>query len=205
MSAILKFLFPGEPRDSRSSWLLLAARIVFGLLLMSHGIAKLQNFEALSATFPDPLGVGGRVSLMLAVFGEVVCSAGCVVGLFYRLALIPMAFTMCVAFFAVHGGDTFAGVGAGLPGGFRPDVRGRPRPLCRRYAYRAADPGTEALAPVFSFILLRVGRITGSPRIWVALVCRPVCLCIKTMKADAFYHLPSLFCGHRPFSPCEPG
>lgn len=47
MSAILNFLFPGEPRDSRSSWLLLAARVVFGLLLMSHGIAKLQNFEAL--------------------------------------------------------------------------------------------------------------------------------------------------------------
>ena len=61
MSAILNFLFPGEPRDSRSSWLLLAARVVFGLLLMSHGIAKLQNFEALSATFPDPLGVGSRV------------------------------------------------------------------------------------------------------------------------------------------------
>lgn len=78
MSAILNFLFPGEPRDSRSSWLLLAARVVFGLLLMSHGIAKLQNFEALSATFPDPLGVGSRVSLVLAVFGEVVCAAGCV-------------------------------------------------------------------------------------------------------------------------------
>ena len=75
MSAILNFLFPGEPRDSRSSWLLLAARVVFGLL---------------------------------AVFGEVVCAAGCVVGLLYRLALIPMVFTMCVAFFAVHGGDPFA-------------------------------------------------------------------------------------------------
>ena len=104
MSAVLNFLFPGEPRDSRSSWLLLAARVVFGLLLMSHGIAKLQNFEALSATFPDPLGVGSRVSLVLAVFGEVVCAAGCVAGLFYRLALIPMG----VAFFAVHGGDPFA-------------------------------------------------------------------------------------------------
>ena len=103
MSAVLNFLFPGEPRDSRSSWLLLAARVVFGLLLMSHGIAKLQNFEALSATFPDPLGVGSRVSLVLAV-----CAAGCVAGLFYRLALIPMVFTMCVAFFAVHGGDPFA-------------------------------------------------------------------------------------------------
>ena len=95
MSAVLNFLFPGEPRDSRSSWLLLAARVVFGLLLMS-------------ATFPDPLGVGSRVSLVLAVFGEVVCAAGCVAGLFYRLALIPMVFTMCVAFFAVHGGDPFA-------------------------------------------------------------------------------------------------
>ena len=60
MSAVLNFLFPGEPRDSRSSWLLLAARVVFGLLLMSHGIAKLQNFEALSATFPDPSGAGCR-------------------------------------------------------------------------------------------------------------------------------------------------
>ena len=108
MSAILNFLFPGEPRDSRSSWLLLAARVVFGLLLMSHGIAKLQNFEALSATFPDPLGVGSRVSLVLAVFGEVVCAAGCVAGLFYRLALIPMVFTMGMAFFVIHGNDPFA-------------------------------------------------------------------------------------------------
>lgn len=48
------------------------------------------------------------MSLVLAVFGEVVCAAGCVAGLFYRLALIPMVFTMCVAFFAVHGGDPFA-------------------------------------------------------------------------------------------------
>ena len=108
MSAILNFLFPGEPRDSRSSWLLFAARVVFGLLLMSHGIAKWQNFDALSASFPDPLGVGGGVSLALAIFGEVICSVGFIAGLFYRLALIPMIFTMCVAFFAVHGGDPFA-------------------------------------------------------------------------------------------------
>ena len=75
---------------------------------MSHGIVKWQNFNALSAAFPDPLGVGGGVSLALAIFGEVVCSAGFIAGLFYRLALIPMIFTMCVAFFAVHGGDPFA-------------------------------------------------------------------------------------------------
>ncbi len=93
MYAILRFLFPDKPYTAGNSWLLLAARIIFGGLLMSHGIAKLQNFEALSATFPDPLGVGSRVSLVLAVFGEVVCAAGCVAELFYRLALIPMFFT----------------------------------------------------------------------------------------------------------------
>ena len=108
MYAILRFLFPDKPYTAGNSWLLLAARIIFGGLLMSHGIAKWQNFDALSASFPDPLGVGGGVSLALAIFGEVICSAGFIAGLFYRLALIPMIFTMCVAFFAVHGGDPFA-------------------------------------------------------------------------------------------------
>lgn len=75
MYAILRFLFPDKPYTAGNSWLLLAARIIFGGLLMSHGIAKWQNFDALSASFPDPLGVGGGVSLALAIFGEVICSA----------------------------------------------------------------------------------------------------------------------------------
>lgn len=76
MYAILRFLFPDKPYTAGNSWLLLAARIIFGGLLMSHGIAKWQNFDALSAAFPDPLGVGSGVSLALAIFGEVVCSVG---------------------------------------------------------------------------------------------------------------------------------
>ena len=76
MYAILRFLFPDKPYTAGISWLLLAARIIFGGLLMSHGIAKWQNFDALSASFPDPLGVGGGVSLALAIFGAVICSAG---------------------------------------------------------------------------------------------------------------------------------
>lgn len=52
MYAILRFLFPDKPYTAGNSWLLLAARIIFGGLLMSHGIAKWQNFDALSASFP---------------------------------------------------------------------------------------------------------------------------------------------------------
>ena len=46
MYTILRFLFPDKPYTAGNSWLLLAARIIFGGLLMSHGIAKWQNFDA---------------------------------------------------------------------------------------------------------------------------------------------------------------
>lgn len=108
MITIRRLLFPAPPCNAGASWLLLAARIIFGLLLMTHGIAKWQHFDTLSATFPDPLGVGSQTSLVLAIFAEVVCSIGFITGTLYRLALIPIIFTMCIAFFSVHGGDPFA-------------------------------------------------------------------------------------------------
>ena len=62
----------------------------------------------MSAAFPDPLGVGHSVSLGLAIFGELFCSIGFILGALYRLAMIPMIFTMIVAFFVVHANDVFA-------------------------------------------------------------------------------------------------
>ena len=82
--------------------------MIFGGLLFSHGIAKWSNFDTMSTMFPDPLGIGSSASLSLAIFGEVICSLGFIVGAFYRLALIPMIFTMCIAFFVIHGADPFA-------------------------------------------------------------------------------------------------
>ena len=108
MSRILRFLFPTTRYTARASLFLLALRVLFGVLLLSHGIAKVDDFAALSEVFPDPLGLGSRISLTLAIFGELFCSVGFIVGAFYRLALIPMIFTMCVALFIVHGDDPFA-------------------------------------------------------------------------------------------------
>lgn len=108
MAAILRFLFPMRSDGNGADWLLLVARIVFGALLLTHGVAKWMQFENLSGVFPDPLGVGHRSSLLLAIFAEVVCSAGFIAGLFYRLALIPIIVTLCAAFFSVHGGEPFA-------------------------------------------------------------------------------------------------
>lgn len=103
-----QFLFPAKPNEKAVSTILLLARIVFGILLMVHGIQKWTSFQDLSAVFPDPLGVGSPLSLGLAIFGELACSAAFIAGFLYRLSMIPMIFTMAVAFFIIHGHDPFA-------------------------------------------------------------------------------------------------
>ena len=107
MSVVYKFLFPSKPEGNAFSLFLLALRILFGVLLLSHGIQKWTNFSAMSGSFPDPLGVGSTLSLGLAIFGEVFCSVGFIFGAFY-LAMIPKIFTMGMAFFVIHGNDPFA-------------------------------------------------------------------------------------------------
>ena len=105
---IYNFLFPSKPNSTGASLFLLALRIFFGLLLMNHGIQKWSSYQELSIAFPDPLGVGSPVSLGLAIFGELVCSMAFIVGVLYRLAMLPMIFTMGMAFFVIHGSDPFA-------------------------------------------------------------------------------------------------
>lgn len=105
---IYNFLFPTKPNSTEASFFLLALRILFGLLLMNHGIQKWSNFQELSLSFPDPLGVGSAISLGLAIFAELVCSMAFVAGVLYRLAMLPMIFTMGMAFFVIHANDAFA-------------------------------------------------------------------------------------------------
>ena len=104
---IQKFLFPSKPDATDYSFLLLGFRILFGVLMMTHGLQKWDNFDTLSATFPDPVGVGSTISLSLAIFAEVICSVAFILGALYRLALIPLIFTMVIAFFVIHGADPF--------------------------------------------------------------------------------------------------
>ena len=68
---LYKFLFPSKPDGAATSAILLIVRIIFGMLLMNHGIEKWSNYQELSAVFPDPLGVGSPLSLGLAIFGDI--------------------------------------------------------------------------------------------------------------------------------------
>ncbi len=71
----------------------------------------IQQLEKLLAGgeihFANPLGLGATLTLILAVFSEVVCSILIGIGLGTRLASIPLMFTMFVAAFITHGADPF--------------------------------------------------------------------------------------------------
>ena len=84
---------------------LLILRVLVGML--THGLAKLTSFSELSATFPDPIGLGSTLSLILIIGAEVGCSLFVIVGAFTRLAVIPLVFSMLVVIFVVHANDPF--------------------------------------------------------------------------------------------------
>ncbi len=89
-----------------TSFGLLVLRVVAGVsMLLAHGWGKYQGYDKLVESFADPLGIGAKWSLIGAIGAEVVCAAMVAAGFFTRLAALPLAFTMGVALFMVHGAD----------------------------------------------------------------------------------------------------
>ena len=102
---IKSFLFHEPDSSAGKSIILLVARLIFGFLFLNHGIAKWNAFVGFAETFPDPIGIGSTLSLWLVLFAEIFCSIGFMLGALFRLSLIPMIFTMCIAVFVIHAGD----------------------------------------------------------------------------------------------------
>lgn len=96
------FLFPKSFRGKGVSLLILLMRIFFGVLFFTHGLDKLMNFNELSYTYPDVLGFGSYMTLMITIFCEFCCSLFLIAGLLVRIMTIPMIIAMGVAFFDVH-------------------------------------------------------------------------------------------------------
>ena len=87
---------------------ILFMRIFIGAMMLTHGIGKLQNYNAIVNSFPDPLGIGSAVSFAIITFVEVGCSALIIMGLFTRLATLPLIFGMFVATFIAFPDKSFA-------------------------------------------------------------------------------------------------
>lgn len=86
---------------------MLLLRLSVGILMLMHGYDKLIHFAAKQNTFMNFLGIGSTMSLALVVFAEFFCSLFLILGLFTRLATIPLIITACVIIFKVNNGHIF--------------------------------------------------------------------------------------------------
>lgn len=86
---------------------MLVLRLGTGLLMMNHGYDKLIHFGTMHSKFMNFMGIGTSLSLALVVFAEFFCSIFLVLGLFTRLATIPLIITMGVALFKAHNAEVF--------------------------------------------------------------------------------------------------
>lgn len=84
----------------------LILRFVCALMLL-HGWPKFTGFSKNSGDWPDPFHVGPTASYALTVFAELFCTLFVVVGLWTRIALIPLVVCMVVIVFVIHAEDPF--------------------------------------------------------------------------------------------------
>lgn len=89
---------------------MLVLRLGMGGLMMKHGYDKLVHFSQYKPQFMNFLGLGQGTSLALVIFAEFFCALFILLGLFTRLATIPVIITMCMALFKAHNSD-FLGEG----------------------------------------------------------------------------------------------
>jgi putative oxidoreductase len=83
-------------------------RVAVSLLMLSHGIPKLLNYQTLVQTFPDPLNVTTEMSANLIIFAEVGCSVLLLFGLLGRFAAVTLFFAMMVAAMVHHVDDPWS-------------------------------------------------------------------------------------------------
>jgi putative oxidoreductase len=111
MKKLLSAMVPLKNMDAA----LLIARLGIALMMLVHGLPKMMHlFSGEPIQFASVMGMGAELSLVMAVFAEVVCSFLLLFGLATRFAVIPLIITMLVAVFYIHSADPFAKQELGL-------------------------------------------------------------------------------------------
>lgn len=112
-----KFFFDCGTREASSSLGLFFLRASIGLMmLIGHGIPKIQKFQAMKDTFPVPdffplSFMSNPVSLIACIGAEVVASILLILGLATRPAAFVFCFAMVIAAFHAHATDPWFSAG----------------------------------------------------------------------------------------------
>ncbi|KTC43640.1 LysR family transcriptional regulator [Pseudomonas fluorescens ABAC62] len=71
-------------------------------LLWVHGLPKLLNYSEQLKLIEDPFHLGAPVTLLLAIFAEVLCPLLIIGGVLVRLACLPILAVLLIAMVVVH-------------------------------------------------------------------------------------------------------
>lgn len=77
-------------------------RVAAGVLMIPSGYGKLMDFSNMEKNMINWMGLGPTVSLSLLIFAEFFCAFLVIIGLFTRLATIPLIIAMTVALQVGH-------------------------------------------------------------------------------------------------------
>lgn len=88
---------------------ILILRLFFGIMIFTHGLQKAAGFPEAAETFPDPIGLGSRLSYLLITATEIGGGLFVAAGLLTRLTALVLVFGMAVAAFIVHKPFTVSG------------------------------------------------------------------------------------------------
>jgi putative oxidoreductase len=81
---------------------LLLIRLTFGsLIIVNHGLAKIEKLTNPPVKFIEFLGMSPEISLGLTVFAEVICGALLILGLATRFAALTLVINFFVIVFVV--------------------------------------------------------------------------------------------------------
>lgn len=94
-------------RKSQNKIGLLVFRMFISMMLMVHGIQKLDILFSSDLQFSDPIGLGSGLTLILVLIAEIICPILIIIGYKVRLATIPPIILMLVAVFIVKAGTSF--------------------------------------------------------------------------------------------------
>jgi putative oxidoreductase len=130
---------PGINRENLTNLGLLALRAGVGLnMALLHGIERVRHYSDRVSSFPDPLHMGHRYSLLLTVAAEFVGGILIALGLAGRGAALLLSFTLGLALFTGDAGSNW-----------------RQRELTTLY-----------LAGTLAILLLGTGRWALDPMLW---------------------------------------
>lgn len=99
------FLFGKSTGEGTASLGLLILRVAAGVLMMTHGWSKIQNFEGMVQSGFDPVGLGATLSVVMLIGAEFIAALFIVLGLLTRLSAVPLIVAMSVAAFVAHASD----------------------------------------------------------------------------------------------------